>query len=79
MITVRTSRSPPTFPNACKDDRGRLRVGAAVGTGVDTDERVDALVDADVDVIVVDTAHGHSQDVLDRVRWIKQHYSAGRR
>jgi IMP dehydrogenase len=62
------------YPNACKDVLGRLRVGASVGTGVDTDDRVAALIDAGVDVLVVDTAHGHSKRVLDRVSWIKQKY-----
>ncbi|HEY0635478.1 MAG TPA: IMP dehydrogenase, partial [Gammaproteobacteria bacterium] len=61
-------------PNACKDEQGRLRVGAAVGVGAGTDERIAALVEAGVDVIVVDTAHGHSQGVLDRVRWAKQNF-----
>ncbi|MEW5837874.1 MAG: IMP dehydrogenase [Pseudomonadota bacterium] len=74
MITVKDIQKSTDFPNACKDSFGSLRVGAAVGTGADTDERVAALVDAGVDAIVVDTAHGHSQGVLDRVRWIKQHY-----
>ena len=62
------------FPNANKDSEGRLRVGAAVGTGGETEERVRALVEAGVDVIVVDTAHGHSQGVIDRVRWVKQNF-----
>ena len=61
-------------PSMPEDDRGRLRVGAAVGTGADTNDRVDALVGAGVDVIVVDTAHGHSQGVLDRVRRVKKTY-----
>ncbi|MBT8117764.1 MAG: IMP dehydrogenase, partial [Gammaproteobacteria bacterium] len=74
MITVKDIQKSADFPNACKDDLGRLRVGAAVGTGGDTDERVDALAAAGVDVVVVDTAHGHSQGVIDRVRWVKQHY-----
>jgi IMP dehydrogenase len=74
MITVKDIQKSSEHPFACKDDRGRLRVGAAVGVGAGTDERVAALVAAGVDVIVVDTAHGHSQGVLDRVRWIKQHY-----
>ncbi|NNJ94840.1 MAG: IMP dehydrogenase [Halobacteria archaeon] len=74
MITVKDIQKSTDFPNACKDDLGRLRVGAAVGTGGDTDERVDALAAAGVDVVVVDTAHGHSQGVIDRVRWVKQHY-----
>jgi IMP dehydrogenase len=74
MITVKDIQKSTDFPNACKDDQGRLRVGAAVGTGGNTEERIEALVKADVDVIVVDTAHGHSQGVLERVRWVKQHY-----
>jgi IMP dehydrogenase len=61
-------------PLASKDDHGQLRVGAAVGVGPDNDERVELLVKAGVDVIVVDTAHGHSQGVLDRVRWVKQNF-----
>ena len=73
----RTSSSPPSIRWRRKDELGRLRVGAAVGTGGDTEERVEALVDAGVDVIVVDTSHGHSQGVLDRVQWIKQQVSAG--
>lgn len=74
MITVKDIQKSSDFPNACKDEWGRLRTGAAVGTGGDTEERVAALVAADVDVIVVDTAHGHSRNVLDRVHWIKTHY-----
>ena len=61
-------------PNACKDAQGKLRVGAAVGVGEGTEERVEALVEAGVDVIVVDTAHGHAQGVLDRVKWIKKNF-----
>jgi IMP dehydrogenase len=67
-------RKSEDFPNACKDELGRLRVAAAVGTGADTMERVDAIVEAGVDVIVVDTAHGHSQGVIDQVTRIKQKY-----
>jgi IMP dehydrogenase len=74
MITVKDIQKSTDFPNACKDAQGSLRVGAAVGTGGDTEARVAALVEAGVDLIVVDTAHGHSQGVLDRVRWIKQAY-----
>ncbi|MCB1875526.1 MAG: IMP dehydrogenase [Chromatiales bacterium] len=74
MITVKDIQKSKDYPNACKDDQGRLRVGAAVGTGEGTDERVAALVEAGVDVIVVDTAHGHSKGVLDRVRWVKTHF-----
>ena len=74
MITVKDIQKATDKPNACKDDQGRLRVGAAVGVGAGTDERIAALVDAGVDVIVVDTAHGHSQGVLDRVRWAKQNF-----
>lgn len=74
LITVKDIIKNTEFPNANKDADGRLRVGAAVGVGKDTDERVAALVKAGVDVIVVDTAHGHSQGVLDRVKWVKQYY-----
>ena len=74
MITVKDIQKSTDFPNACKDSQESLRVGAAVGTGGDTPDRVAALVAAGVDVIVVDTAHGHSQGVLDRVRWVKQNY-----
>ncbi|MEW6444490.1 MAG: IMP dehydrogenase [Pseudomonadota bacterium] len=74
MITVKDIQKSTDFPNASKDEQGSLRVGAAVGTGGDTEARVIALVEAGVDVIVVDTAHGHSQGVIDRVRWIKQNY-----
>ena len=74
MITVKDIQKSTDFPLACKDDRGRLRAGAAVGVGAGTDERVAALVEAGVDVVVVDTAHGHSQGVLDRVAWVKEHY-----
>ncbi len=74
LITVKDIQKAKDFPNACKDDQGRLRVGAAVGTGGDTEERVDGLYRAGVDLVVVDTAHGHSRGVLERVRWIKQHY-----
>ena len=74
MITVKDIQKAKDYPLACKDEQERLRVGAAVGTGVGTEERVAALVAAGVDVIIVDTAHGHSQGVLDRVRWVKQNY-----
>lgn len=74
LITVKDILKTTEFPNANKDSDGRLRVGAAVGVGADTDERIKALVEAGVDVLVVDTAHGHSQGVLDRVRWVKQHF-----
>lgn len=74
MITVKDIQKSQDFPSACKDEQGSLRVGAAVGTGEGTEERVEALVNAGVDVIVVDTAHGHSKGVLDRVRWIKSHF-----
>jgi len=71
LITAKDFQKASDFPLACKDSRGALRVGAAVGTGGDTDERVEALVAAGVDMLVVDTAHGHSRGVLDRVRAIK--------
>ncbi|MCY3540650.1 MAG: IMP dehydrogenase [Gammaproteobacteria bacterium] len=74
MVTVKDIEKAKTYPNACKDGHGRLRAGASVGTSADTDDRVAALVDAEVDVLVVDTAHGHSRGVLDRIRWIKQSY-----
>lgn len=74
LVTVKDMQKSQDFPNACKDEFGQLRVGAAVGTGAGTEERVDALVRAGVDVIVVDTAHGHSKGVLDKVRWVKQTY-----
>ena len=74
LITVKDFDKAESFPDACKDQYGQLRVGASVGTSVDTDERVDALVTAGVDVLVVDTAHGHSMNVLNRVRWIKDNY-----
>ena len=74
MITVKDIQKAKDYPLACKDELERLRVGAAVGTGVGTEERVAALVEAGVDVIIVDTAHGHSQGVLDRVRWVKDNY-----
>jgi IMP dehydrogenase len=72
LITVKDIQKAKDFPKASRDDHERLRVGAAVGVGVGTDDRVAALVEAGVDVVVVDTAHGHSQGVLDRVAWIKR-------
>jgi IMP dehydrogenase len=74
LITVKDINKAETFPNACKDADGSLRVGASVGTSPDTDDRVQALVEAGVDVLVVDTAHGHSENVLRRVRLIKEKY-----
>ena len=74
MITVKDITKSTVFPLACKDEFGRLRVAAAVGTGADTEARIEALVNAEVDIIVVDTAHGHSRGVLDRVRWVKQNF-----
>ena len=74
MITAKDFQKAKDYPRACKDHRGALRVGAAVGTGYDTDDRVAALVEAGVDVVVVDTSHGFSKGVLDRVRRIKQAY-----
>ena len=72
LITVKDILKSTEHPLASKDDLGQLRVGAAVGTGGDTEERAEALVNAGVDVLVVDTSHGHSQGVLDRVQWIKR-------
>lgn len=74
MITVRDILQATEKPNACRDSQARLLVGAAVGTGEHSYERISALVEADVDVLVVDTAHGHSKGVLNQVKWIKQHY-----
>src|SRR5437879_4018112 len=74
LVTVKDILKESEHPNACKDAQGKLRVGAAVGVGEGTDERVAALVEAGADVLVVDTAHGHSQGILDRVKWIKDTY-----
>jgi IMP dehydrogenase len=74
MITVKDIQKAHDYPYACKDERGALRVGAAVGTGGDTDERVALLVESGVDVIVIDTAHGHSRGVIERVRKVKREY-----
>jgi len=74
LITVKDILKSTEHPLASKDDLGRLRAGAAVGTGGDTEERVEALAAAAVDVIVVDTSHGHSQGVLDRVEWVKKKF-----
>ena len=74
MITVKDIVKSSVYPLACKDDQGRLRVGAAVGTDTETEERIAALIEAEIDVIVVDTAHGHSRGVIDRVAWIKKNY-----
>ena len=74
LMTVKDITKQTSFPNAARDAQGKLRVGAAVGVGEGTEERVEALVKAGVDAIVVDTAHGHSKGVIDRVRWVKQNY-----
>lgn len=74
LITVKDITKQTTFPNAARDADGQLRVGAAVGVGAGTEERVEALVRAGVDAIIVDTAHGHSRGVIERVRWVKQNY-----
>ncbi len=74
LITVKDIQKSTEHPNACKDKLGRLRVGAAIGVGEGTEERAEALIEAGVDVIVVDTAHGHAQGVLDRVKWVKKAY-----
>jgi len=74
LITVKDILKSTEHPLACKDELGRLRVGAAVGVASDNEERVELLVAAGVDVIVVDTAHGHSQGVLDRVQWVKSKF-----
>ena len=74
LMTVKDILKRTEHPNASKDEFGKLRVGAAVGVGADTDERVEGLVKAGVDVIVVDTAHGHSKGVLERIRWVKRNF-----
>jgi IMP dehydrogenase len=74
LMTVKDITKQTNFPDAARDSRGQLRAGAAVGVGDGTEERVEALVKAGVDALVVDTAHGHSAGVVERVRWIKQHY-----
>ena len=74
MMTVKDMYKAQAFPNASKDEQGCLLVGAAVGTGPETPARVKLLVEAGVDVIIVDTAHGHSKGVIDRVAWIKTNF-----
>ena len=74
LITVKDILKSTEHPDACKDSLGRLRVGAAIGVGEGTEERAEALIDAGLDVIVVDTAHGHSQNVLNRVKWVKRKF-----
>ncbi len=74
LVTVKDIQKSSEHPNACKDSQGRLRVGAALGVGEGTEARVEALAHAGVDVVVIDTAHGHSKGVLDRVRWVKTHF-----
>ena len=74
LMTVKDITKQTEHPDACKDEHGKLRAGAAVGVGADNEERVELLVQAGVDVIVVDTAHGHSKGVLERVRWVKQNF-----
>ncbi|HEX7439436.1 MAG TPA: IMP dehydrogenase, partial [Caldimonas sp.] len=74
LMTVKDITKQTSFPNAARDAHGKLRVGAAVGVGEGTDERVELLVKAGVDALVVDTAHGHSEGVLDRVRWVKRNF-----
>ena len=74
LMTVKDITKQTDFPNAARDAQGKLRVGAAIGVGEGTEERVELLVRAGVDAIVVDTAHGHSAGVVDRVRWVKRHY-----
>jgi len=74
MITVKDIQKARDYPNACKDDAGRLRVGAAVSTGGGAEERMEAIVEAGADILVVDTAHGHTQGVIDRVGWAKKQF-----
>ena len=74
LITVKDIQKSTEHPSACKDKLGRLRVGAAIGVGEGTEERAAALIEAGVDVVIVDTAHGHAQGVLDRVKWVKKNF-----
>ncbi len=74
LITIKDIEKIRKYPKSCKDDLGRLRVGAAVGVGTDIERRIEKLIEADVDVLVVDTAHGHSEGVIQTVKWIKQKY-----
>ena len=74
LITLKDIRKSEDYPNACKDEQGRLRVAAAIGTGPDSPDRIEAIIEAGVDVVVVDTAHGHSQFVLDQVKYVKDKY-----
>ena len=74
LITVKDIQKSTDHPFACKDEHGRLRVGAAIGVGNDTELRTELLVEAGVDVLIVDTAHGHSEGVLNRIKWIKKNY-----
>ena len=74
LVTVKDIIKETEHPNACKDSQGKLRAGAAVGVGEGTEQRVELLIEAGVDVLVVDTAHGHAKGVLDRVKWVKKMY-----
>jgi IMP dehydrogenase len=74
LITIKDIEKTKRYPDACKDGLGRLRCGAAIGVGIDRLERTQALVDAGVDVVIVDTAHGHSADVLESIRELKSHF-----
>ncbi|MBT4759254.1 MAG: CBS domain-containing protein, partial [Nitrosomonadales bacterium] len=74
LITVKDIQKSTDHPFACKDEHGRLRVGAAIGVANDTELRTELLVQAGVDLLIVDTAHGHSQGVLNRIKWIKKNY-----
>ena len=76
LITIKDIEKVIQYPSACKDSLGRLRVGAAVGVGPDRDARVDALVKAGCDVIVIDTAHGHSKNVMDSVTDIRRNFKS---
>ncbi len=76
LITIKDIEKRIKYPHACKDEHGRLRVGAALGVGPDTEQRVELLVKAGVDVVVVDTAHGHSQSVMETVKMVKKRYGA---
>ena len=75
LITIKDIEKIKKYPNSCKDGLGRLRVGAAVGVGPDLEERSEKLIEADVDVLVIDTAHGHSENVIRAVKWMKKNYN----
>ena len=76
LITVKDIQKADEYPNACKDSSSRLRVGAAIGVGLDSKQRAEALVEAGVDVLVIDTAHGHSKGVVDMLKWVTRSFDS---